>query len=58
MKSKAPSMADLARAKEESREADARALESGEKSRDDLRRENGYFAFPGARLDLARAKLS
>jgi hypothetical protein len=48
MKSSEPSMADLARAKQE----------SGEKSREDLRRENGYFAFPDARLDLAHAKLS
>jgi len=51
-------MPESARAKQAAREADERALESGEKSRDDLRRENGYFAFPRARLDLASAKLS
>lgn len=59
MKSKAPSMADLARAKEESREADARALESGEKSRDDLRRENGLIVLPpDAPIDYGRSQLS
>lgn len=39
-----------AREKAASREADARALESGEKSASDLRRENGAFAFPRDRI--------
>lgn len=52
-------MADLARAKEESRAADERALESGEKSRDDLRRENGLIVLPpDAPIDYGRSKLS
>jgi hypothetical protein len=47
---------ERARAKRASREADARALASGEKSREDIRRKNGRFVFPDAivRLDLAR----
>jgi hypothetical protein len=43
---------DRALEKRESREADARALASGQKSKDDLRRENGAFAFPNVELDL------
>lgn len=39
-----------------SREADARALESGEKSREQLKAENSAFAFPRdqIRLDAPR----
>jgi hypothetical protein len=36
---------ERAREKQRSREEDVRALASGEKSRDELRRENGHFAF-------------
>jgi hypothetical protein len=39
-----------AREKQRSREEDARALASGEKSRDELRRENGHFVFPNVRI--------
>ncbi len=50
-------LADRARVKAEARAADVLALASGEKSRDDLRRENGHFAIPGARIDFKNAKL-
>lgn len=52
------SPAERAREKAVSREADARALASGEKSREQLRVENGAFAFPPERirLDFSRAK--
>lgn len=50
----------VARAQEKaaSREADARALASGEKSQEDLRVENGAFAFPRDRVvvDFSRRK--
>jgi hypothetical protein len=41
-----------AREKQAAREADARALASGEKSPEELRRERGAFAFPHVRIDL------
>jgi len=43
-----------ARAKEKqlSREADERAVGSGDKSQDRLRRENGFFAFPKVRIHI------
>ncbi len=47
---------ERAREKRQSREADARALASGEKSRADLRRENGHFAFAKVRVSLRRRK--
>jgi hypothetical protein len=47
---------ERAREKQRSRDEDARALASGEKSRDDLRRENGHFAFPNVRVSLRGAK--
>jgi hypothetical protein len=47
------SFADRAREKQASRDEDARALASGEKTSDDLCRENGLFAFPEAELDLS-----
>lgn len=52
------SPAQRAHEKAASREADARALASGEKSREQLRAENGAFAFPPdrIRLDFSRAK--
>lgn len=37
-----------------SREADARALETGKKTREQLRKENGAFAFPRARVRLGK----
>jgi len=45
--------------KQLSREADERALASGEKTREQLRDENGAFAFPRERvhLDVPRVKL-
>ena len=48
--------AERAREKYLSREEDARALVSGEKSRAQLRRENGLFAFPNVRVSLRGAK--
>ena len=42
--------AERAREKQASRDADARALASGEKSRAQLKAENGAFAFPRARI--------
>jgi hypothetical protein len=47
---------ERAREKQLSRDADARALASGEKSRDELRRENGHFAFRNVRVTLRGAK--
>jgi hypothetical protein len=44
------------RAKQLSRDEDARALASGEKSREDLRRENGHFAFPRVRINFEESK--
>jgi hypothetical protein len=40
-----------------SREADARALASGEKTRDQLRAENSAFAFPPERVRLEFPRL-
>jgi hypothetical protein len=45
-----------AREKQASRDEDARALASGEKSREQLRRENGAFAFPKERLRMVAFK--
>jgi hypothetical protein len=39
-----------------SREADARALASGDKERDQLRRENGHFAGRKVQVDFKGAK--
>lgn len=39
-----------------SREADERALARGEKSAEQLRRENGHFAGMKVRVDFKRAK--
>ena len=47
---------DRAREKQRSREEDARALASGEKSREDLRRENGHFVFPNVRVSARGSK--
>jgi hypothetical protein len=49
---------ERAREKAASREADARALASGEKSREQLRVENGAFGFPRdrVRLDFTQVK--
>ena len=45
--------------KQASREADAQALASGEKTQDQLCAENGAFAFPPGRvrLDFSRVKI-
>jgi hypothetical protein len=45
-----------AREKQCSREEDARALASGEKSPEQLQRENGDFSFPNARVSLRVTK--
>jgi hypothetical protein len=47
---------ERAREKQRSREMDASALASGKKSREDLRRENGHFAFAKVRIILRGAK--
>lgn len=48
--------AERAREKQESRDADARALASGAKSAAQLRRENGVFAFRNVRVSVRGAK--
>jgi hypothetical protein len=47
---------ERAREKKVSRDEDARALAAGEKSREELRRENGHFAFLHVRVSLRGAK--
>lgn len=47
---------ERAREKQRSREEDARALASGEKSPEQLQRENGHFSFPNARVTLRGTK--
>jgi hypothetical protein len=47
---------ERAREKQRSREDDARALASGEKSPEELQRENGHFSFPNARVSLRGSK--
>jgi len=42
--------------KQRSRDEDRRALESGQKSREQLQRENALFAGMKVRIDLDRAK--
>jgi hypothetical protein len=42
--------------KQRSREEDRLALERGDKTLDELRRENGLFAFPHVRIDLDGAE--
>jgi hypothetical protein len=46
---------ERAQEKQASRDDDQRALDSGAKSREDLRQENGSFAFPYVRVNLAGA---
>jgi hypothetical protein len=48
--------AERAREKQISRDEDAKALASGAKSADQLRRENGVFVFPNVRVSLRGAK--
>jgi hypothetical protein len=48
--------AERAREKQASRDADAQASADGTKTREDLRRENGAFAFPNARIDFDGCK--
>jgi hypothetical protein len=43
---------ERAREKQASRDEDARALASGEKNREQLKRENGAFSFPRERLRI------
>lgn len=47
---------ERAREKELSRQADERSLAFGEKSAEQLYRENGHFAGMNVRVDLKRAK--
>jgi len=45
---------DRAKEKQASRDEDARALASGEKTREQLNRENGAFCFPRERIRIAK----
>jgi len=47
---------ERAREKQRSREDDARALASGEKSPEELQRENGHFVFPKVRVSARGSK--
>jgi hypothetical protein len=47
---------ERAREKQHSRDEDARALASGEKTRTQLRRKNGHFAFADVFIDLRGTK--
>ena len=47
---------ERAREKQRSRDEDARALASSNKSREQLRRENGHFMFPNVRISARGAK--
>jgi hypothetical protein len=58
MEGKPASMVELMREKQASRDADDRALASGKKSREELRRENGLFVFPRAKINYERSRLS
>jgi hypothetical protein len=51
-------VAERVREKAASREADARAVASGEKSHEELRAENAAFAFPPerVRIDFSRIR--
>ena len=49
-------VAASAKEKRIARERDRQDLADGNKTRDDLRRENGAFAFPSVQLDLDSAK--
>lgn len=44
--------AQRAEEKQEARDRDEQALASGEKNQEQLRRENGAFTFPHARIEL------
>ncbi|MCU0659071.1 MAG: hypothetical protein MUF64_28585 [Polyangiaceae bacterium] len=58
MSSEATSLSqERAQQKQLEREQDARALASGEKTREQLRAERGVFAFPSVRLRLDLVKL-
>ncbi len=47
---------ERAREKQESRERDERAVLSGEKTQEELRRENGHFSSLRVRINYADAK--
>jgi hypothetical protein len=47
---------ERAREKQESRERDERAVASGEKTQEELRRENGHFSSLRVRINYAGAK--
>lgn len=47
---------ERAREKQRSRDEGARALASGEKSQEQLRRENGHLVFPNVRISLRGSK--
>ena len=57
MKLPVEAVPDRAREKQDSRDEDRRALDAGERSRDDLRAENGAFAFPDARYLPSKSRL-
>lgn len=47
---------ERAREKQESRDEDERTLASGEKTQEQLRRENGHFSFLRVRINYAGAR--
>jgi hypothetical protein len=47
---------ERAREKQASREEDARALAAGEKTREQLKRENGHFVFPRVEISARGSK--
>jgi hypothetical protein len=47
---------ERAREKERSRDDDVRALAAGEKTAEQLHRENGHFTFPNAHISLRGTK--
>jgi hypothetical protein len=49
---------EIAREKRISREADARALATGQKTREQLNRENRFLAAEHAVVDLTRVRMS
>lgn len=56
MKIKEYDPAERAKEKQESRERDEEALRSGEKTQEQLRKENGWFSSIKFKIDFAGAK--
>jgi len=41
---------EIAKEKQASRDADEKAIESGEKTKEQIQKENGIFSFPNAKI--------